>query len=95
MKKFYSFVLMAAALLIGTNAWANYEAGWLQAQFDAVEADGQTHTIEMEDDIVLTDPVYLGTATVDEARKSIILEMNGHSITMDASAWVSAKGNKF
>ena len=95
MKKFYSFVLMAAALLIGTNAWANYEAGWLQAQFDAVEADGQTHTIEMEDDIVLTDPVYLGTATVDEARKSIILEMNGNSITMDASAWVSAKGNKF
>ena len=87
MRKFYSLVLMAAALLIGTNAWANYDASWLQDQFDAIEADGQTHTITMEDDILLTNPVYLGTKTVDEPRKSIILDMNGHHITMDADAW--------
>ncbi len=95
MRKFYSIVLMATALLIGTNAWAVYPAGWLQEQFDAIEADGQTHTITMEDDIVLTDPVYLGTATVDEARKSIILDMNGHSITMSATDWVTSKGNVY
>lgn len=95
MKKFYSFVLMAMMLLVGTNAWANYPAGWLQQQFDNIPADGQTHTIVMENDIVLTDPVYLGTATVDEDRKSIILDMNGHHITMDATTWVSTKGNVF
>ena len=95
MKKFYSLVLMATALLIGTNAWANYDPNWLQDQFDAIQADGQTHTIVMEDDINLDVPVYLGTATVDEARKSIILDMNGHHITMNATKWVSTKGNVF
>lgn len=87
MKKFYSFVLMAMMLLVGTNAWANYPAGWLQQQFDNIQADGQTHTIVMGNDIILTDPVYLGTATVDEDRKSIILDMHGHNITMDATTW--------
>ena len=95
MKKFYSLVLMAAALLVGTNVWANYPATWLQDQFDAIEADGQTHTITMEDDIILTDPVYLGTKTVDEPRKSIILDMNGHHITMSATDWVTSKGNVY
>ena len=90
MRKLYSLVLMATALLIGTNVWAVYPAGWLQDRFDEIEADGQTHTITMEDDIVLTDPVYLGTATVDEARKSIILDMNGHNITMDADTWLAS-----
>ena len=95
MKKIYSIVLMATALLIGTNAWAVYPADWLQAQFDAIEADGQTHTITMEDNILLTDPVYLGTKTVDEPRKSIILDMNGHHITMSATDWVTSKGNVY
>ena len=95
MRKLYSLVLMAAVLLIGTNVWANYPAEWLQEKFDAVPADGQTYIITMDDDIILENPVYLGTATVDEARKSIILDMNGHSITMDASAWVLSKGNVY
>jgi len=91
MKKLYSLVLMATALLIGTNAWANYDPSWLQDQFDAVQAGGQVPTtITMEDDIILLEPVYLGTATVDEARKSIILDMNGHSITMDADTWLAS-----
>ena len=92
MRKIYSLVLMAAALLVGTNAWANYSSSWLQDQFDDVPADGQTHTITMQDNIVLTDPVYLGTASVDDPRKSIILDMNGHHITMDATTWVNTKG---
>ena len=95
MRKIYSLVLMAAALLVGTNAWANYSSSWLQDQFDDVPADGQTHTITMQDNIVLTDPVYLGTASVDDPRKSIILDMNGHHITMDATTWVNTKGYVF
>ena len=95
MRKFYSYVLMATALLIGTNVWAIYSPDWLQAQFDAVPADGQTHTITMEDNITLADPVYLGTKTVDEPRKSIILDMNGHHITMSATDWVASKGNVY
>lgn len=88
MKKIYSFVLMAMMLLVGTNAWANYPAGWLQQQFDNIQADGQTHTIVMGEDIILTDPVYLGTATEDAPRKSIILDMHGHNITMNATTWL-------
>ena len=91
MRKLYSLVLMATALLIGTNAWANYPANWLQEQFDAVQPGGQVPTtITMEDDIVLTDPVYLGTKNVDDPRKSIILDMNGHHITMDADTWLAS-----
>ena len=95
MRKIYSLVLLAAALLVGTTAWANYSSSWLQDQFDAVPADGQTHTITMQDNIDLTDPVYLGTASVDDPRKSIILDMNGHHITMDATTWVTTKGNVY
>lgn len=95
MKKFYSFVLMAMMLLVGTNAWANYAAGWLQEQFDNIQADGQTHTIVMDDDIILENPVYLGTATEDAPRKSIILDMHGHNITMNATTWLKNHSGVF
>ena len=84
MKKFYSFVLMAAALLIGTNVWASQDGAWLQAQFDAVQANGQTATIKLTDDVILTSPIYLGTANITDARKSIKLDLNGRYIEMTA-----------
>lgn len=86
MRKFYSLVLMAAALLIGTNAWAGNVTGndrlALQTAFNNA-ASGETLTLQ--NDFTLDGPVWLGTAELNGAYKTIILDLNGHHISMTAS----------
>ena len=83
MKKIYSFVLMAAMLLVGTSAWAENELrvgsqyySNLQAAFDAA-SDGAT--IYLEDN--LSTDVH---ATLD-ADKYIILDLGTYEITFNCT----------
>lgn len=86
MKKIYSIVLMAAALLLGTNAWAageeaqigstkyaTLEKAWRAAQ------DG--NTIELLTDVDLDSTLWLGTATMEADSKSLTLDLKGFTIT--------------
>ena len=88
MKKFYSLVLMATALLIGTNVWAgqtrtasdatSFEQAWKNAQ------DGDV--IQLRGNISISNTLWLGTATMgDETNvKSITLDLNGDTLSSTA-----------
>ena len=93
MKKIYSFVLMAAMLLVGTSAWAqlnvatvtgagagNYKS--LQEAVNAIPA-GQTATITLLRNVTLSAPVVIPQVTGDvtEAQKVVNREMQ--HITLD------------
>lgn len=72
---------MAAALLIGTNAWGQFKIGTtpysnLQAAINAASA-GATTEIDMTSSYSGNDVVWLGTANVNDPAKHIILNMNG------------------
>lgn len=78
---------MAAALLIGTNTWAKDLSGndWaaLQGAVDAImngnEADP---VIKLNGPVLLgSDPIWIGTASLDGAYKSITLDLNGQKIS--------------
>ncbi len=84
MKKFYSLVLMAAALLVSTNAWAvtrtasdatSFENAWKAAQ--------NNDTIQLTDNIDLNKTFWLGTMDMNGTPKSITLDLNGHKIVTD------------
>ncbi len=88
MKKFYSIVLMAAALLVGTNAWAyNLPEGAggsdLQAQINKIMS-GETsdNTIVLQDTVQLgTTTIWVGTETYAGNYKKVIIDLNGFNIT--------------
>ena len=87
MKKIYSIVLMATALLIGTNAWAgttrpvanatDFENAWKAAQ------DGDV--IQLSADVSIAKTFWLGTETMNGTAKSITLDLNGHKLTNDGT----------
>jgi len=77
MKKIYSFVLMAAMLLIGTNAWAETrhvtEAGQLKTQFAAAQ-DG---------DVISVDGIFsVSEQVVLNVNGAVTLELNGNLLQM-------------
>ena len=86
MRKIYSLVLMAAALLIGTNVWAktrtasdatSFEQAWKAAQ------DGDV--IQLQANITIGNTLWLGTETMADANpKSITLDLNGDTLTSTA-----------
>lgn len=86
MRKIYSLVLMAAALLIGTNAWAetrtandaaSFEQAWKNAQ------DGDV--IQLQADITIGTTLWLGTTNMGDANPlSITLDLNGDTLTSTA-----------
>ena len=93
MRKLYSIVLMATALLIGTNVWAKthvaqivgggtYET--LEAAF-AAATNGQT--IEMLDNDTLTKPIDFGKATKESEYnpKTVTLDFKGKTVTMEGT----------
>lgn len=92
MKKIYSIVLMAAALLVGTNAWAQQtitlgldgsgaDYTSLQAAFDAVPAGG-TATIQLISENYTTNAqAWLGTKALAGTPKNITLDLGGYSYT--------------
>jgi len=83
MKKIYSFVLMAAMLLVGTSAWADdYAIGsteytTLQEAIDAA-TEGQT--------ITLLDNAEIATAVTLDAEKHIILDLGGNLLQFNLDA---------
>ncbi len=90
MRKIYSLVLMATMLLVGTNAWAvNVPVAGVQGTRGELQTainDAATGTtLTLQNDFNLDGPVWLGTADYDGAYKSIILDLNGHNISMTAT----------
>jgi len=81
MKKIYSYVLMAAMLLIGTSAWATTRtassAEELKAAWQATE-DGDV--IQLTNDVTFTQTLWLGTSKMDDPSKSITLDLNGWTL---------------
>jgi hypothetical protein len=92
MRKFYSFVLMAAALLIGTNAWAKT---WKVAQVegegidftslsDAFAAAASGDVIQLQSQMTLSSYIWIGEA--DQAATSgtgkvLTLDLNGEQLS--------------
>ena len=96
MRKFYSFVLMAAALLIGTNAWAK------TIKVAQVEAEGIDYTslsaafaaaesgdvIQLQSQMTLSSYIWIGEA--DQAATSgtgkvLTLDLNGEQLSYTGS----------
>lgn len=73
MRKFYSLVLMATALLIGTNAWATTQEQ-IQSAFNAGT------DITLDGDVVVTSPLQM-YATSTETGKTVNLYLNGKTIS--------------
>ena len=83
MKKIYSYVLMAAMLLIGTSAWADNFSGTTGAQLQTAINEAATGTtLVLQNDVTLDGPVWLGTADLADDAKTIILDLNGHDVKM-------------
>lgn len=83
MKKIYYLVLMAAALLVGTNAWAVDFSGTTRAELQAaIDAAATGTTITLQKDVTLDGSIWLGTETLEETAKSIILDLNGHHVSI-------------
>jgi len=87
MKKIYSFVLMAAMLLVGTNASAaegtpvvGTTGAHLQAAINAA-ANGATLYLQNGIELTQGEPIWLGTTSVNGDFKSITLDLNGNDIT--------------
>ena len=87
MKKFYSFVLMAAALLIGTNAWAETKQVGTWAELASAWATAQDgDVIQLTDNIQMEKCLWLGTANMqDDTELSLELDLNGWTLSWNPS----------
>ncbi len=90
MRKIYSLVLMTAMLFIGANAWAVNVAvsGSTGTRADlqtAIDNAATGTTLTLQNDFTFDGPVWLGTENMTDAAKSIILDLNGHNISMIGS----------
>ena len=85
MKKIYSYVLMAAMLLIGTSAWAQETMSRAELQA-AIDAAATGTTVTLQKDVTLDGPIWLGTENLEDDYKSVTLELNGHHISMTGSS---------
>lgn len=89
MKKIYSLVLMAAALLIGTNVWATTVAKIGTTEYesfeDAWKAVKTGETIQLQENITIGTTLWLGTTDMADANPlSITLDLNGDTLTSTA-----------
>ena len=82
MKKIYSIVLMAAALLIGTNVWATTQADIQNAINNA--AAGATVNITLNSNVDVASPIQL-YAQKDETGKTVNLNLAGFTISNSGS----------
>ena len=84
MKKIYSYVLMAAMLLIGTSAWATIRTASNATEFEnAWKAAVNTDTIQLTSDVTISKILWLGTADMNGLSKSLTLDLNGHVLTQN------------
>ena len=91
MRKLYSLVLMATALLIGTNVWAANEIqlkksngttstfSKLQTAFENAD-DGSTITMLGDYTFVSKELITIGNKTAEEAGKTITLDFKGNKV---------------
>lgn len=87
MKKFYSLVLMATALLIGTNAWAEIRtANDATSLKNAWEAAQDGDSIQLTGSFTISNTLWLGTATMADVEnvRSITLDLNNQTLTSSA-----------
>lgn len=77
MRKIYSIVLMAAALLVGTNAWATTQEQ-IQSAFNAGT------DITLDGNVVVTSPLQM-YATSTETGKTVNLNLNGFTISTSSA----------
>ena len=95
MKKFYSLVLMATALLLGTNAMADVTTwGDLKTAMQA----GGTVTLGSNIETTVTsstwaDAIWIGAVAEDGEAPQTVLNLNGHNITINMN--VNAPINPF
>lgn len=86
MKKINYLVLMAAMLLVGTNAWATTRTASNATEFEnAWKAAQNNDVIQLTNDVTITKTLWLGTANMYDASKSITLDLNGWILTNDQS----------
>lgn len=90
MRKIYSLVLIAAALLIGTNSWAiERPVGDVTAFKTAWNAAQSGDVIKLTDDITanggLDVTLWLGTVNQSDAAKSITIDLAGHDLASKAA----------
>lgn len=93
MKKIYSFMLLAAAMLLSINAKAD-GAAELQAAFNHA-GNGETHNVTLTENVSLGQPLRLYAKYAD-AGDIVNLDLNGHTIeftgTADNGGFVLYKG---
>lgn len=92
MRKFYSIVLMATALLIGTNAWAGSVSTWddLKTALQAGEEVTLSADINVTADNVATwRGIWIGSESVDGTAPSAVLDLNGHNIIINSGNYQS------
>jgi len=87
MRKFYSFVLMAAALLIGTNAWAgtynvgttlDFETAWAKSASEDVVINLTSSAVSLQN------TMWLGTEQLSGTPHSVEINLNGYPLTSSA-----------
>ncbi|MBQ7531400.1 MAG: hypothetical protein IJT12_06800 [Paludibacteraceae bacterium] len=87
MKKIYSYVLMAAMMLLGTSAWADNFSGTTRAELQAaIDGAATGTTLVFQNNVTLDGPVWLGTENLEDASKSITLDLNGHNVSMTGTS---------
>ena len=86
MKKFYSLVLMATALLIGTNAWAVNVASW---------AELQTAIATPNAEITLTANITMPTAGGTFDFQNAIVDCSGYRLTANKAKTYTLKNATF
>lgn len=86
MKKIYSLLLTAAALLVGTNAWAATRTAKDANEFkNAWEAAANGDVIKLTNDVTIDKTLWLGTANMKDAAKSITLDLNSWTLMNSAN----------
>ena len=78
MRKLYSLVLMAIALLIGTNAWAT-SRDEIQQQIDQA-SNGGIVNITLNSDVTIDTPIRI-YAKKDITGKTVNIDLAGHTIS--------------
>ena len=87
MKKLYSIVLMAAALLIGTNMQAATLTASSDAELRAKWAQAANKdVIQLTNDFTLSETLVLGTASMDDDADTITLDLNGRTLSFTKAA---------
>lgn len=86
MKKINYLVLMAAMMLIGTNVWATTRTAGNASEFESAWKAAQNgDVIQLTSDVTITKTLWLGTANMNDASKSITLDLNGFLLENNAN----------